>query len=97
MLLTGTIPPEAMRDLLLHVARLLEPVTWLYDGGYHFRLPVDGWTVSFSPDSAGRVRVEACRGTVPVSTVWVALDDRDRLTAIVEDLREQAAAVVGSI
>lgn len=92
-----TPTPAQMRDVLLHVATILEPITWLYEGGYHFRLPVEGWTISFAPDSAGRVRVDACRGTVPVSTVWVAHDDRERLTAIVTELREQATGVVATV
>lgn len=88
---------EQMRDVLLHVARLLEPVCWLYDGGYHFRLPVEGWTISLAPYSAGRVRIDACRGTVPVMTAWCHVHDRGRLDEIIRELRDRAAAVIASV
>lgn len=68
-----------------------ESVCWLYDGSYHFRLPLEGWTLAITPESAHRFRVEACRGTVPAATVWVGEDDLARLGAIVHELRDRAA------
>lgn len=63
-------------------------VTWLYSGGFHFRLG-SGWTIALTPESAGRVRVEACRWTRPVTTLWSLLDDAERLVEVVGELRDQ--------
>lgn len=93
--LTTHPTPEQMWPVLLRISGLLqEPVCWLYEGGYHFRTGVDGWTLAVSPDSARRIRLSACRGAVPVATVWATVDDDSRLEAVVRDLQERADAVL---
>lgn len=93
---TPTRPtPEQTWPVLLRVSALMgEPVCWLYDGEYHFRTAVDGWTLGVFPDDAGRFRLSACRGGVPTATVWVQSDDSSRLEAVVHELRERAEAVL---
>lgn len=87
--------PEQTWPMLLRVGAIMgEPVCWLYEGEYHFRMAVDGWTLAVSPDDAGRFRVSACRGAVPTATVWVQAHDSSRLEAVVRELREQAEAVL---
>jgi hypothetical protein len=72
------------------VADLLgERTCWLFRGAYHFRLHGDA-TLAVSADDAGRFRLEACRATVPGSTVWVLDGDDARLAQIVSEMVEDA-------
>lgn len=69
-------------------ARLELDVTWLFAGSYHFRLG-QGFTIALTPESAGRVRIEACRWTRSLNRVWALLEDTDRIGAIVGEMRDQ--------
>lgn len=60
-------------------------IGYVIDGAYHFRL-VDGWTISLSAEDAGRFRLEACRWTDPVSTLWSLSDDHERLAALATEM-----------
>lgn len=60
-------------------------VCWLHRGAYHFRLSADA-TIAVSADSAERVRLDSCRGTVPQATVWVLPGDDDRLVSAVTEM-----------
>ena len=72
-------------------AALDADVCWLYRGGYHFRLPLDDWTLALTPESAGRFRIEACHRTLPRSTVWVLAHDVARLAHVAREIADEAA------
>lgn len=61
---------------------------WLYQRRYHFTVGA-GWTIALSPDSAGRFRLDTCRHTRTVSSLWVLGDDHDDLAGFVLSLRDQ--------
>lgn len=83
-------PPDA--DATWRALRLLSRVLdtticWHYQGAYHFKLE-DGWTLALSPQSAGRFRLEACKWTRPVSTLYAFEGDDDRLASAALDLED---------
>jgi hypothetical protein len=87
---------DHVRDVLYRVADVLGwDVCWLYQRRFHFQLAHDGWTLAVSPDSAGRIRFEACHWTRPVATLWIFQDDDARLARIVEELAAIGGARVG--
>jgi hypothetical protein len=61
---------------------------WLYQRRYHFSVG-QGFTIALSPDSAGRFRVDTCRLTRTVSSLWVLGDDHDSLAGVALALRDQ--------
>lgn len=64
---------------------------WLHDGAFHFKVPGDDeLTISLTPESAQRFKVQSCRLTVPCATVWASVDDRARLAAVILDLNAEA-------
>lgn len=67
-------------------------ICWYHRGSFHFKVGID-WTVSVTPDSAGRYRVDTCHLTVPVDTKWVAAHDRARLARLVQDAAEDQTLV----
>lgn len=67
-------------------------VCWYHRGSFHFKVGVDR-TVSITPDSAGRYRVDYCHLTVPVDTKWAAMHDRARLAQLVQDAAEDQTPV----
>lgn len=85
-----------LRDAIYRVGELLDrDVCWLYQRRWHFPLE-DGCTIAISPDSAGRLRLEACRWTRPVATLWTLEDDEARLAAAVRELADTGGVVVGA-
>jgi hypothetical protein len=60
---------------------------------YHFALE-DGWSISIQAESAGRVRVSACRWTRPVATLWARADDHNRLAGLVVELAGEIDGVL---
>jgi len=77
---------DEFRSALRTAGAYLElDVTWLYNGSYHFRLG-RGFTIALTPESAGRVRVDACRWTRPLTTLWALLEDTERIGSIVAEL-----------
>jgi hypothetical protein len=94
---TLRIDPQTADDALLAVARVLDVhECWLYQRRYHFSVAY-GWSIAFSPESAGRFRLEACRWTRPVDTVWVLADDDDRLAGAVIDLLDEIEEFGGEL
>lgn len=84
---TTSPSPEAISGALRVVGDLLQrEVCWLYQRRFHFPLDEDGWTIALAPESAGRLRVEACRWTLPVVTLWAREDDGARLADVVLEL-----------
>ena len=82
-----------MLRALREVAALLQADRcWLYQRRYHFAL-CDGWTIAISPDSAGRIRIDACRWTRSRTTLWALESDTDRLAGVVCELVQDIDAV----
>jgi len=62
---------------------------WFYRGNFHFRL--DGnWTVSITPESAERVRIETWSALLPRDRKWARSGDSSRLRELVRSARETA-------
>lgn len=92
-LLTLPPAPDRIRRTLLAVGELLDlDRCWLYQRRYHFSI-ADGWTIAVKPESAGRLRIEACHWTRPASTLWTLAEDEDRLAGAVLELRERIDGV----
>lgn len=67
---------------------------WRVGERFYFPLGTGAdWYVALSPDSAGRFRLEACRGTRPVATLWAHALDFDRLAGLVHELHGELAAL----
>lgn len=64
-------------------------ICWYYRGDFHFRLSGD-WTVSLTPESAGRVAVETWRGLRSHGRTWARSGDCKRIRALVRSARETA-------
>lgn len=86
---TAAKPSDAsvFQALLLIASTLGQRYAYWHRGRYHFAL-ADDWSIAVSPESAGRFRVEACRYTEPVDTLWTLADDRERLAGLVVDVRD---------
>lgn len=66
----------------------------LYTIGGLFYFPVGGrWSLSVSPDDAGRFRLQACDGGRPVATMWCLGADRDRLADLVAGFQAEVQAL----
>lgn len=80
-------PPTSHETLyvLRYVADVLEvTLCWYYRGSYHFQLQ-DDWSVSLTPESAERFRVDLCRLTIPRHTRWCRCRDLRRMRNLVLD------------
>lgn len=77
-------PDRTLRVLRRVGAELGLSRCWVYQRRFHFSLG-DGWTIALSPESAGRFRIEVCRWTRPVDTLWALARDDDRLMGLVAD------------
>jgi hypothetical protein len=62
---------------------------WYYRGDFHFCLGEE-WTVSLSPETAGRLRIETWRRLRLRDRRWARVDDRARLMELVRDARDSA-------
>lgn len=85
--LTDTKPTKAQTyTAAVAVADALEQrIAFVYRGAFHFRLG-DGWTLALSSEDAGRFRLDACRWTDPVSTLWALSDGHERLAALATEM-----------
>lgn len=82
-------------DALRAVARTLgREWAFLHEGTYHFTLG-DDWSIGVTPESAGRLRLDAWRGGRNQCTVWTQATDHDRLEAGVEGLESEVLALTG--
>lgn len=96
MTLTALHPsPEAILDALRVAGlELGEPRCYWWRGTYHFPLDGhDGYTIGLTPESAGRVRVQLCRWSRPLDTVWARVADAGRLAQVVGDLAREIGGV----
>lgn len=85
---------QEVADGLMVAAEALEKdVCYALDGRYHFL--VEGpWSIAVSPDSAGRLRLESCRLSIPRGVMWVLADRPDRLGSVVSKLRSDVLELV---
>jgi hypothetical protein len=60
---------------------------WLYQRRWHFSVG-EGWTIALSPDSGGRFRIDTCRYTRTMASLWVLAEHRDRLAGVVRTRRQ---------
>lgn len=90
----GTLPrTEDLLDAVRAAAETLDATEcWLHDGRYHFALG-GGWSIALSSDSADRIRVEACRLTRPMTTMWTLAGKWHRLAGLVSRLSQVAEPV----
>lgn len=73
---------------LRFVASLVGADCYYHEHRFHFPLD-DEWSLALSPDSAGRLRVEACHRTRTVDIRWAHVRDRSRLAELALGLRDQ--------
>jgi hypothetical protein len=64
-------------------------VCWYYRGDFHFSLTGD-WTVSLTPESAGRLAVETWHRLRPRDRKWARSGDCKRIRALVRVAHEAA-------
>jgi hypothetical protein len=91
---TASKPSDAkvFQALLLIGGRLGQRYAYWHRGRYHFEIGAE-WSIALSAESAGRLRVDACRHTAVVSSLWTDADDTDRLAVLVVDMREAIGRV----
>lgn len=91
---TAGKPSDArvFQALLLISGELGQRYAYWHRGRYHFTIDED-WSIALSAESAGRFRLDACRRTVPTSTLWAHVDDTDRLAGLVVEMREAIGRV----
>jgi hypothetical protein len=88
-LLVAPPAPDRTLGTLERIGDLLGlSICWVWRRGYYFALG-DGWTISITPESAGRFRVELSQFLVPRSTLWALAADEDRLAGVVLDLARE--------
>jgi hypothetical protein len=64
------------------------------DGRGRFVFVLGGaWALRFSPDSAGRFRLEACYGSTEVGRLWSLASDLRRLADLAQGLRQEIEAL----
>lgn len=81
-------PPavDRIESTLQLVGELLDvDRVYLHRGHYHYPLGA-GWSISITPDSAGRFRVACCSWSRPVLRYWTHARDTDRLAGLVREL-----------
>jgi hypothetical protein len=91
-----TAAPPTRLDMMVAsrlVARVLGESEGFVSGGTTYFELGDGWMLGLRPDSAGRVRVLACRGTTGVASLWCLASDHGRLAALVRGLQAEVAAL----
>lgn len=77
---------------LRFVATCVEAECFHHEGRFHFPLDGDDWSLALAPDSAGRVRVEACHRGRCVDVRWADVHDHARIAELALGLREQVLA-----
>lgn len=86
LVIRGVIPTTEVVDAIYVAAAALDRwECYAHEGRYHFTLG-SGWSIAISADSADRIRVETCRLTRPVSTMWTLPHHPDRLAGLVRKM-----------
>ena len=86
LVITGRQPVAPLSDAILVAACALDIwECWAHEDRYHFALG-GGWTLALSSDSADRIRVETCRLTRTMDTMWASSHRSDRLASLVRKM-----------
>jgi hypothetical protein len=81
---------KEIHDALVVVAdELGVDICWYYRGDFHFNLSGD-WTVSLTPESAGRLAVGTWQGLRLRDRTWARSGDCKRIRALVRVAHETA-------
>lgn len=83
--------PHANVRAALEVAAdvLVAEICWHYCGDFHFQLGNE-WSVSITPETAGRLRVTTWYRLRPRDRKWTRSDDRNRIAQLVSDAQTTA-------
>lgn len=93
LIIRGLVPTGELVDSIYLAADVLGIwECYALDGRYHFTLG-GGWSLALAADSAGRIRVETCRLTRPVSTMWTLARRRDRLAGLIRRMSKVSELV----
>lgn len=93
LIIRGAAPSHLLADAIYVVAEALDIwECYAHEGRYHFALG-GGWSIALSADSGERIRVETCRLTHPVSTMWALAHRHDRLAGLVRKMSAVPEAV----
>lgn len=80
---------EALRTV---GAALGATCAYAYDGAFWFVVS-DVWSLTVSPDDAGRFRLDACYGRTIVASLWCRAEDHRRLADLAVGLRADTDAL----
>jgi hypothetical protein len=69
-----------------------ETCAYAYDGRFWFVVS-DVWSLTLSPDDAGRFRLDACYGRTRVASLWCRAEDHRRLADLAVGLRVETDAL----
>lgn len=86
-------PDRTMRVLAAVRDLLGVRVAYFYAGAYHFRVGPPGASVAITPESADRFRVDACRWSRPLATLYTLATDDHRLAEAVTSLARELEGV----
>jgi hypothetical protein len=93
VIIRGRRPESSLVEAIYTAAAVLDKwECYLHEGRYHFSLG-GGYSVALSLDSAERIRVELCRLTRPVATMWALPHRQDRLAGLVRRMSAVPEAV----
>lgn len=94
VLIRGAQPPttELVDAIYLAAETLGIWECYAHAGRYHFVLGA-GWSLAVSADSVERIRIETCRLTRPVDTMWTTARRQDRLAGLIKRLSRVPEAV----
>lgn len=82
-------PRQELLDSLRVAADVLRvDVCWFYRGGFHFRVTGD-WTVSLTPETAGRLRIETWHLLRLRDKKWAMSGDSNRLRDLVRQSADE--------
>lgn len=91
--INGAMPTECLAHAIYVAAGALGIYEcYAHEGRYHFSLG-QGVSIALSADSADRIRVETCRLTRPVTTMWTFAHRLDRLAGLVQRMGSVPEAV----
>lgn len=86
LIIYGQTPDLSLIDAIYVAAEELDEwICYAHEGRFHFSLG-GGWSLALSADSADRIRIDSCRLTRPVSTMWTPAHHRDRLAGLVRKM-----------
>lgn len=83
---------ELVAALRVIAEALDDSIAYVHRGRFYWPLG-NGWALAVSPDSARRIRLDACFGASPRATLWSEASDRSRLADLALALRHEVHAL----